>query len=74
MNECIDECLEQIKELCKDKSEVLLRCYNEYTDIALKLMQKVLEYYQNYYLQYIQLCTDIPLVKQIISEQTLQVF
>jgi hypothetical protein len=32
-----------------------------------------MEYYQNYYIQYTQISTDIPLVKQIIAEQTLQV-
>lgn len=38
MNDQIVESLEEIKGLCKIKGEVLIRSYNDRTDLALKVM------------------------------------
>lgn len=32
-------------EVIKSKSEIILRCYNDYTEKALRIKLKVLEYY-----------------------------
>lgn len=68
----MDSC-EKLAEVIESKSEILLRCYNDYTEKALKIKLKVLEYYKKIYLVYKNFGNDTTSNETLISNETMQV-
>ncbi|CAD8066149.1 unnamed protein product [Paramecium sonneborni] len=56
----------------ESKSQLILRSYNNYTEKALKIKSKVLEYYRNEYINYINSKNDTPQNRDLIIKETIQ--
>lgn len=61
----VDSC-QVLAEKIESKSQLILRSYNHYTEKALKIISKVLEYYKNEYINYINHNIDSIENKQLI--------
>lgn len=59
--------------IIESKSEIILRCYNDFTEKALKIKLKVLEYYNENYLRYKQQAHDLSSNKELLANETMQV-
>ncbi|CAK64225.1 unnamed protein product (macronuclear) [Paramecium tetraurelia] len=69
----VDSC-DILAERIEGKSQLILRSYNNYTEKALKIKAKVLEYYRNEYLNYINSKNDTPKNREFIIKETIQLF
>ncbi|CAD8080656.1 unnamed protein product [Paramecium primaurelia] len=67
----LDSC-DQMASIIESKSEIILRCYNDYTEKALKIKLKVLKYYYENYLIYIQQTNDTSGTKELLANETMQ--
>ncbi|CAD8174018.1 unnamed protein product [Paramecium pentaurelia] len=67
----VDSC-DILAERIEGKSQLILRSYNNYTEKALKIKSKVLEYYRNEYTNYINSKNDTPQNREFIIKETIQ--
>ncbi|CAD8101268.1 unnamed protein product [Paramecium sonneborni] len=66
-----DSC-DRMATIIESKSEIILRCYNDYTEKALKIKLKVLEYYYDNYLIYKEQSHDCNNIKELLANETTQ--
>ncbi|CAK79712.1 unnamed protein product (macronuclear) [Paramecium tetraurelia] len=67
----VDSC-DILAERIEGKSQLILRSYNNYTEKALKIKSKVLEYYRNEYTNYINSRNDTSENREFIIKETIQ--
>ncbi|CAD8154002.1 unnamed protein product [Paramecium pentaurelia] len=67
----VDSC-DILAERIESKSQLILRSYNNYTEKALKIKSKVLEYYRNEYINYINSKNDSLKNREFIIKETIQ--
>ncbi|CAD8160907.1 unnamed protein product [Paramecium octaurelia] len=67
----MDSC-EILAERIEAKSQLIIRSYNHFTEKALKIKSKVLEYYRNEYLNYINSNLDTITNIEFIQKETIQ--
>ncbi|CAD8083948.1 unnamed protein product [Paramecium primaurelia] len=67
----LDSC-DQMAAIIESKSEIILRCYNDFTEKALKIKLKVLEYYNENYLRYKQQTHDQSTNQELLANETMQ--
>ncbi|CAD8174121.1 unnamed protein product [Paramecium octaurelia] len=67
----VDSC-DILAERIEAKSQLILRSYNNYTEKALKIKSKVLEYYRNEYTNYINSKNDTLENREFIIKETIQ--
>ncbi|CAD8093812.1 unnamed protein product [Paramecium sonneborni] len=66
------DCCAQMATIIENKSEIILRCYNDFTEKALKIKLKVLEYYNDNYLIYKDQSHDCNSIKELLAHETTQ--
>ncbi|CAD8075574.1 unnamed protein product [Paramecium sonneborni] len=67
----VDSC-EILADKIEAKSQLIIRSYNHFTEKALKIKSKVLEYYRNEYMNYINSNLDTNKNKEFIQKETIQ--
>ncbi|CAD8072564.1 unnamed protein product [Paramecium sonneborni] len=67
----VDSC-DILAERIEGKAQLILRSYNNYTEKALKIKSKVLEYYKNEYINYINSKSHTPKNSDLIIKETIQ--
>ncbi|CAD8110987.1 unnamed protein product [Paramecium sonneborni] len=68
----LDSC-EQLTQIIERKSEILLRCYNDFTEKALKIKLMVLKYYNENFLVYQKQEPDCIQQKNLVANETMQI-